>query len=233
MYKILIVEDDTIINRVLYNHLIKWGFSVHSASEFSNITQTFEEYKPHLILLDITLPFFNGYYWCEEVRKISQVPIVFISSACEDMNLVMAISIGADDFIAKPFNLDVVTAKLQALLRRTYAFGADLNMVQFGDISMNLSDYKVCYGQLSADVTKNEAKILQLLMEAKGAIVSREEIMRRLWEDESFIDDNTLTVNIARLRKKLASLGLCDYVSTKKGIGYFLNEICVNSCEAK
>ena len=221
MYKILIVEDDAAICGVLERQLTKWGYLTQSVKDFHAVLAEVQQYQPHLVLLDISLPFFNGYYWCEQIRKVSKTPIVFISSSGDDMSLVMAINLGADDFVAKPFNLEVVTAKIQAVLRRTYAFGSDSNVVQFGGIALNLGESKMVYGTESAELTKNESKILQVLLEARGNIVGRDEIMRRLWEDESFIDDNTLTVNISRLRKKLADMGLADLVSTKKGLGYY------------
>lgn len=224
MYKILIVEDDRAIREVLERQLAKWGYLVQAVSDFRTVLEAFEDYKPHLVLLDITLPFFNGYHWCEQIRKVSQTPILFLSSASDDMNLVMAINLGADDFIAKPFHLDVVTAKIQALLRRTYSFGGDFSSLLFGDVSLHLGETKLLYDNAVLELTKNECKILQLLMEAKGSVVTRDTIMKKLWDDESFIDDNTLTVNIARLRKKLSDIGLRDFISTKKGLGY-----CVSS----
>lgn len=224
MYKILIVEDDATIRDVLERQLAKWGYLVQAVSDFRAVLQTFVDCKPHLVLLDITLPFFNGYHWCEQIRKISQTPILFLSSASDDMNLVMAINLGADDFIAKPFHLDVVTAKIQALLRRAYSFGGDFSVVSFGDVSLNLGETKLMYEKEVVELTKNECKILQLLLEAKGSVVARDAIMKKLWDDESFIDDNTLTVNIARLRKKLSDIGLQNFVATKKGLGYCVKE---------
>lgn len=173
-----------------------------------------------MVLLDISLPFFNGYYWCGELRKVSKVPIVFISSAGDAMNLVMAMQMGGDDFLTKPFHLEVVTAKIQAILRRTYTFSGDSNTIQYGGATLNLGEAKLIYGEHTLELTKNETKILQVLLEARGNIVSRDVLMRKLWEDESFIDDNTLTVNISRLRKKLADMGLEGFVTTKKGLGY-------------
>lgn len=222
MYKILIVEDDHTIREVLERQLVKWGYLVEAVSDFQAVLESFEAGKPHLVLLDISLPFFNGYYWCEQIRKTSQTPILFLSSASDDMNAVMAMNLGADDFIGKPFNLDVVTAKIQALLRRTYSFGADLSNLSFGDLTLNLGESKLLHDAESLELTKNECKILQTLMEAKGSIVTRETMIRKLWDDESFIDDNTLTVNVARLRKKLSDFGLKELISTQKGIGYLI-----------
>lgn len=222
MYKILIVEDDPTIREVLKRHLTKWGYLVQGVHDFQTVLEDVQTVQPHLVLLDISLPFFNGYHWCEQIRTFSQMPILFLSSASDDMNVVMAMNLGADDFIVKPFNLDVVTAKIQALLRRAYSFGAERSMLTFGDLTLNLGETKLRYNAGELELTKNECKILQLLMEAKGSIVTRETIMKKLWDDESFIDDNTLTVNVARLRKKLSDLGLVDLISTKKGLGYFL-----------
>ena len=224
MYRILIVEDDRAIRDVLERQLVKWGYLVQVVGDFQRVLDAFEEYKPHLVLLDITLPFFNGYHWCEQIRKISQTPILFLSSASDDMNLVMAINLGADDFIAKPFHLDVVTAKIQALLRRAYSFGGEAHILQYGDVALHIGEAKLLYGTTVLELTKNESKILQLLIEAKGSIVTRDTIMRKLWDDESFVDDNTLTVNVARLRKKLSDIGLSDLISTKKGLGYLVKE---------
>lgn len=220
MYKILIIEDDSSIREVLERHLIKWGYLVRVCTEFRAVMEEFRDFAPQLVLLDITLPFYNGYHWCKEIRGISQVPILFLSSAGDDMNQVMALNLGADDFIRKPFQIEVLTAKIQAILRRSYDFGAEQNLVQFGDVTLNLGEAKVLYGAESVELSKNELKILQILMEARGVLVSRENIIKCLWEDESFIDDNTLSVNIARLRKKLADLGLGTYIVTLKGLGY-------------
>jgi len=222
VYKILIVEDDTTITEVLERQLKKWGYLVETVTNFGSVLEQFEAYQPHLVLLDISLPFFNGYHWCSEIRKISQTPIIFISSASDDMNLVMAINLGADDFVSKPFNLEVITAKIQAILRRTYSFGADLNILTHNGVTLNLGESTLLYGDERIELTKNEFKIMQLLMENIGNTVTREHIMKTLWETESFIDDNTLTVNITRLRRKLESIGLADYIVTKKGIGYLV-----------
>ena len=201
MYKILIVEDDSIIAGTLKNHLCQWGFEVRCIVDFKNVLEETADFAPHLILLDIILPFFNGFHWCQRIREFSKVPIIFLSSASDNMNIVMAMNMGGDDFIEKPFDLNVLTAKIQALLRRSYSFEGE-----------------------KIDLTKNEYRILQCLMERAGKIVSREDIITKLWEDDSFIDDNTLTVNMTRLRKKLDKAGLSDLILTKKGIGYLLKE---------
>lgn len=219
-YRIFIVEDDAAITGVLERQLTKWGYDVQAAADFNRILEQFQTYKPHLVLLDISLPFFDGYYWCGEIRKISKTPIIFISSAGDDMNLVMALSLGADDFIAKPFRLEVATAKIQALLRRTYAFGGEPECLTRGGVTLNLTEATLTYGDSATDLTKNEFKILQVLMGQCGATVGRDTLMEKLWETDCFIDDNTLTVNMARLRRKLEGIGLQNFIVTKKGLGY-------------
>ena len=194
----------------------------YSASVSPYILEQFEKFQPHLVLLDISLPFFDGYYWCRQIRRASQTPIIFLSSAGDDMNLVMAIQLGADDFIPKPFRIEVVLAKIQALLRRTYSFGARQSLVRYADVSLNPCNGKVWREDAFIELTRNESRILQILMEARGGAVTRESIIKSLWEDESFIDDNTLTVNVARLRKKLEQLGLPSFIKTRKGVGYFV-----------
>lgn len=222
MYKLLIVEDDMMIAKILENHLEKWGYEVKCITDFEEVYQEFLAFEPHLVLLDISLPFFNGFHWCGEIRKVSKVPIVFISSASDNMNIVMAINMGADDFVDKPFDLNVITAKIQALLRRTYSFQGSVNVIEHKGVVLNLNDASVSYEEKHLELTKNDYKILQLLLENVGKIVSREEIMVRLWENEEFIDDNTLTVNVTRLRKKLETIGVKDFIATKKGIGYII-----------
>ncbi|GAB5613249.1 response regulator transcription factor [Faecalimonas hominis] len=222
MYKLLIVEDDMMIAKILENHLEKWGYEVKCITDFEKVYQEFLAFEPHLVLLDISLPFFNGFHWCGEIRKVSKVPIVFISSASDNMNIVMAINMGADDFVDKPFDLNVITAKIQALLRRTYSFQGSVNVIEHKGVVLNLNDASVSYEEKHLELTKNDYKILQLLLENVGKIVSREGIMVRLWENEEFIDDNTLTVNVTRLRKKLETIGVKDFIATKKGIGYII-----------
>jgi len=219
-YKILIVEDDPTIARVMKEHLEGWGFGVYLADDFTRVAERAAELEPHLILLDIRLPYYNGFHWCAEIRKTSKVPIVFISSADDNMNVVMAINTGGDDFIAKPFDLNVLTAKVQALLRRTYDFAEHPDSLERGGAVLYPGDSSLEYLGERIGLTKNENRILQALMEQAGRAVSRETLMLRLWESDSFIDDNTLTVNINRLRKKLEGLGLGDFIKTKKGQGY-------------
>lgn len=227
MYKILIIEDDTVISGEIRKYLTKWGYEVEAATDFSHITDHFTAFAPHLILMDINLPFYNGYYWCGEIRKTSQVPILFLSSASDNMNIVMAVNMGGDDFVAKPFELEVLSAKIQALLRRTYTFGAGEHktgrIIAHREITLNLEDATLLYRGTKAELTKNEFKILQILMENPGSIVSREMLMKRLWDNELFIDDNTLTVNITRIRKKLEDLGITDLIRTQKGMGYIID----------
>jgi len=222
MYKILIVEDDKTIADSLVGVMGKWGFTAKAVEDFNNVTDEFLEFEPHLILLDITLPFFNGFYWCGQIRKVSKVPIVFISSANDNMNIVMAMNMGGDDFISKPFDLAVLVAKVQALLRRTYDFTSETNVLEHEGVILNLKDTSLVYRDKQADLTKNEFKILQILMENTGQIVSREQIMVRLWDSDCFVDDNTLTVNMTRLRKKLEEIGVTNYITTKKGLGYII-----------
>lgn len=224
MQKIMIVEDDMTIAKSLQTELIKWNYDAYYASDFNRIIDLFEETNPQLVLIDIKLPYFNGYYWCTEIRKLSQVPIIFISSQNERMDIVMAIQMGADDFISKPFDLTVAVAKIQALLRRTYDFTEQEAYLSFRGASLKTNELRVQFENQEVDLTKTEMKILEQLFLHKGQFVSREDIMVNLWENEAFVDDNTLAVNIARLRKKLAGIGLDNFIATKKGYGYGLME---------
>ena len=222
MYKILIVEDDMMIAKTLSSHLEKWDYEVRYVKDFKNVMNDFLEFEPQLVLMDIILPLFNGFYWCTEIRKIAKTPIVFLSSASDNMNIVMAMDMGGDDFIEKPFDLNVVTAKVQAMLRRAYSFQGNLNVLEHQGLLLNLNDGIVSYKEKKAELTKNEFKILQVLMEHAGKIVTREELMTALWESDAFVDDNTLTVNVTRLRRKLAELAAVEFIKTKKGIGYII-----------
>jgi len=223
MYKVLVVEDDLVIARTLTAHLVKWGYEVVDVTDFKEVLSIFIQFQPHLVLMDISLPFFNGYYWCTQIRNISKVPLIFLSSMSDNMNIVMAINMGGDDFIAKPYDLNVVTAKVQAMLRRTYSFGEQTNIIEHNGGILNLNENTFVFENAKVELTKNEFKILQHLMENVGKVVSRDSIIEKLWENESFIDDNTLTVNITRLRKRLEEVGISDYISTKKGIGYIIS----------
>ncbi|PRR70751.1 response regulator transcription factor [Clostridium thermopalmarium] len=222
MYKILIVEDDLIIAKSIKNHIQSWGFEAECVTDFKDVLGAFVSYNPQLVLLDISLPFFNGYHWCNEIRKLSKVPIIFISSASDNMNIVMAMNMGGDDFIAKPFDLNVLTAKVQAMLRRTYDFAGQTHLLEHKGAILNINDSTLSYQGKKIELSKNENKILGILIENKGKAVSRDTIMTRIWETDNYIDDNTLTVNITRLRKKLQDIGLFDFIETKKGIGYMV-----------
>lgn len=216
------MEDDPAITGVLERHLTKWGFAPYSVTDFSAVLEEFIHIEPHLVLLDISLPYFNGYYWCGELRRISKTPVIFLSSAGDQLNQVMALNMGADDFISKPFDLEVLVAKMQALLRRTYDFGGQMHVLEHRGAVLNLNDASLLVGEVRLDLTKNEFRILQFLLENKGRTVSRSAMMERLWENDSFIDDNTLTVNIARLRRRLEEAGLSAFIVTKKGLGYLV-----------
>lgn len=224
MYKILVVEDDDIICGEISRNLTKWGYLVECVRDFNGVYEEFMRFGPQLVLMDIGLPFYNGYYWCSEIRKVSQVPIIFVSSAGDNMNIVMAVNMGGDDFVAKPFDSQVLAAKVQAILRRTYAFCAKTSVMEYGGFLLNLSDGSLLSGEERIDLTKNEFRILQLLFENAGKTVCREDMMKRLWDNESFVDDNTLTVNITRLRRKLEDNQIRNLIQTKKGMGYLLGE---------
>ena len=215
MYKIFMVEDDEIIARSIREHLQAWNYDVCCVEDFSNVVAEFVRFDPQLVLMDITLPFFNGYHWCSEIRKISKVPVIFLSSAADNMNIVMAVNMGADDFIPKPFDLEVLTVKIQAMLRRSYDFAGTGSMLEHKGAILNLNETTI-------ELTKNEFRILEILMENKEKVVSRETLMTKLWESDNYVDENTLSVNVNRLRKKLEALGLEEFILTKKGIGYRL-----------
>lgn len=222
MYRILIVEDDSSMADVIRRQMEAWGNQVSVVKDFQNVLQIFTEFDPHLVLLDIMLPFYNGYYWCTEIRKISDVPVIFISSASDNMNLVMAINMGGDDFIAKPFDLNVLNAKVQAILRRTYDLAGKVPVLEQAGAILNLNDMTLVFGDEKVELTKNEFRILQTLMENKGKVVSRNTLMTRLWEDDCYVEENTLTVNITRLRRRLEQIGLTDFIKTKTGKGYMI-----------
>ena len=198
----------------------KWEYEVSTVQDFGNVLGEFAVCDPQLVLLDIRLPFYNGHYWCTQIRQVSKVPIIFLSSVSDNMNIVMAMNMGADDFIPKPFDLEVLTAKVQALLRRSYDFAGSSSMLEHKGMLLNLSDATILYQEQKVELTKNELKILQTLIENKMQVVTRETLMTRLWESDMYVDENTLSVNVNRLRKKLTSIGLEDSILTKKGIGY-------------
>ena len=220
--KIFIVEDDPVIASAVAEHIASWGCETRIAQNFQNIVQEFVDFDPQLVLLDVGLPFYNGYHWCSEIRKLSKVPVIFLSSASDNMNIVMAMNMGGDDFIAKPFDLNVLLAKIQAILRRTYDFAAPAPTLEHRGAVLNTADASLTYQGQRIELTKNDYRILQTLLERKGSVVSRETLMEKLWETDSFVDENTLTVNIARLRRKLEAAGLPDYITTKKGLGYLI-----------
>jgi len=222
MYRILVVEDDRGIAEAIKEQAQKWDMVVACVQNFREVMAEFAAFEPHLVLLDITLPFYNGYHWCNEIRRVSKVPIIFISSAADNMNIVMAMNMGADDFIAKPFDQSVLIAKVQALLRRTYDFGSSASVLEHRGALLNTGDNTLYFQGQRIELSKNEYRILLALMEQKGKIVSREKLMERLWETDSFVDENTLTVNVNRLRKKLANAGLEDFIATKFGVGYLV-----------
>ncbi|KAF1301442.1 response regulator transcription factor [Candidatus Enterococcus willemsii] len=220
--KIFIVEDDAVIARKIQQHLIKWNFDGQIVKDFQQVLSEMAAFDPQLILMDISLPFFDGYYWCNEIRKISKVPIIFISSAMDNMNILRAIELGADDYITKPFDLEILMAKIQAILRRTYDFGDSGNLLEHQGLIFNASNFTITYQNETIELTKNEAKIFQKLMENKGKIVTRKKLMLFLWESESYVDDSVLYTTINRLRKKLTDLGLQGFIVTKKGEGYLV-----------
>ena len=222
MYRIFLVEDDQSIAGAVAKHLDSWGWEVHRVMDFQRVLEEFQAFGPHLVLLDIGLPYRNGYHWCAGMRKVSRVPIVFLSSASDNMNIVMAMNLGGDDFVAKPFDLEVLSAKVQALLRRTYDFGAAAPLLEARGAVLDTGDNSLTYEGQKLELTRNEYRMLQVLLEQKGRTVSRETLMQRLWETDSFVDENTLTVNMARLRRKLEGLGLTEFIRTKKGLGYLI-----------
>lgn len=222
MYKILIAEDDEGIAAAIKEHLKAWDIEAFCCKNFRDIMSDFAEVGPHLVLLDITLPYFNGFYWCGEIRKISRVPIIFISSADYSMNIVMAMNMGADDFIAKPFDINVLMAKVQALLRRSYDFSVSRPVLSHRGAFLDTDANTLTYNGEKISLTKNEYRILLCLMENAGSVVKREKLMERLWATDIFIDENTLTVNVNRLRKKLDAAGLEGFISTRFGVGYII-----------
>lgn len=222
MYRLLIIEDDKGIADAIRIQAEMWNLQVKITEDFRKVMAEFAEFDPHIILLDITLPFYNGYHWCSEIRKVSKVPIIFISSASDNMNMIMAMNMGADDFIAKPFDQSVLMAKLQAMIRRTYDFASAVPVLEHRGALLHTGDQTLSYGEEKISLSKNEYRILLLLMENKGKVVSREKIMEQLWATDSFVDENTLSVNVNRLRKRLETAGLSDFITTKFGVGYLI-----------
>lgn len=221
-HKILVVEDDAAIAGAITRILDSWQMESRCVRDFRDVLREFTEYDPHLVLMDVTLPFFNGYHWCSEIRRISAVPVLFVSSAAENMNIVMAVDMGGDDFIAKPFDPAVLMAKIRALLRRTYDLGDRVPVIEHRGAVLNLNDGTLLCNGKKTELTRNEFRILQTLLESRGKVVSRETLMTRLWEYDLYVEENTLTVNMTRLRKKLAAAGLTDYITTRVGSGYII-----------
>ena len=222
MYRVLLVEDDRAIAREVCRLAESWQFSARAVEDFSNVMAEFAAFDPQLVLLDISLPFYNGYYWCGEIRKVSRVPVMFLSSAADNMNIVMAMNMGADDFIAKPFDGAVLIAKMQALLRRSYDFAASAPVLEHRGAILQMGQQELYYRDRAIELSKNEFRILALLMQNKGRTVSRVKLLESLWQTDSFVDENTLSVNVGRLRKKLAAAGLEDFITTKVGCGYLV-----------
>lgn len=223
MFKIMIVEDDPKIREIVLENVEKWGFSGICVENFDKVFNIFVKSNPNLILMDINLPSFDGFYWCNKIREVSKVPIIFVSSRNTNMDIIMAVNMGGDDFIQKPFSLEVLMAKMNAILRRTYSYtSVETNIIEHNKVALNLKDNTLIYNDKKLELTKNEFKIIYLLMKNHGSVVSRDKIMRNLWENESFVDDNTLTVNINRLRKKLTDINLKNFIETKKGQGYII-----------
>lgn len=223
-YKILVVEDDAVIAEQVKSYLERWSYEVSCVKDFQNVLKEFADVEPHLVLMDIGLPFFNGHYWCGQIRQVSQVPVIFVSSAGDNMNIVMAVNMGGDDFVTKPFEPEVLAAKVQAMLRRAYSFRSRTSVLEYKGILLDMTDATVIIGGNKAELTKNEFRILQLLLENAEQTVSREAIMKRLWDNDCFVDDNTLTVNMTRLRKKLEASGAGEVIHTRKGMGYCLEK---------
>ena len=222
MYRILVIEDDMTMAKAIKKQLESWGNDVRLTEDFRNILSVFTEYDPHMVLMDIMLPFFNGYHWCSKIRKISNVPVVFISSASDNMNIVMAMNMGGDDFICKPVDPNVMMAKIQAVLRRTYDMAGKIPMLEHRGAILNLHDTSLSYEGKRLELTRNEFRILQTLLKNKGKVVSRDTLMTRLWQMDCYVEENTLTVNVTRLRKKLEHIGLTGFIKTKVGSGYLI-----------
>lgn len=222
MYRIFMVEDDEVIAQSVQKYLSAWDYEVRCVKDFSKVMTEFAEFDPQLVLMDITLPFFNGYHWCSEIRRVSKVPVIFLSSASDNMNIVMAVNMGADDFLSKPFDLEILTIKVQAMLRRTYDFAGKSQILEHRGAILSLTEATLAYQEEKTELTKNEFRILQILMENKEKVISRDTLITKLWESDEYVDENTLSVNINRLRKKLEAVGLMDFIVTKKGIGYRL-----------
>lgn len=222
MYRILIIEDDQTIAKALCSHLQKWNYDAQCVTDFKNVMEHVIKFSPELVILDIMLPFYNGFHWCQELRKISNVPVLFLSSASDNMNIVMAMNMGGDDFITKPIDLSVMMSKIQAILRRAYDMGNQVPVLEHRGVVLNLNDTTLIYNGKRIELTKNDFRILQTLLENKGKIVSRDTLMTKLWQIDVYVEENTLTVNVNRLRRKLENAGIFDFITTKIGSGYIV-----------
>lgn len=223
MAKIMVVEDEGVIRQLLMEELKKWQFEVFGTTDFQEVFEEFQTQEPQLILLDINLPVFDGYYWCRKIREVSQVPIIFISSRNTNMDMIMAMNMGADDFVTKPFEIDVLIAKINALLRRSYNYSSGTTeTLSHNGLTLNVDNSTAEVAETVIDLSKNEYRLLYILLKNQGKILSREKLLRALWDDERFVDDNTLTVNINRLRRKIDQAGLTGYIETKVGQGYLI-----------
>jgi len=220
--KVYVVEDDDVILKALKKFLQNWSYEVHVADDFSSVYEKFLKVNPDLVLLDVSLPFFNGYYWCEQIRKSSNVPIIFISSADENLNKIMAMNMGADDYITKPFDLELLLAKIKAILRRTFEYSESTNNISYKDVIIDRDRMLLKFANEEISLSKNEYLILEMMFEYPEKVFRREEFMDKIWQTDEFIDDNTLTVNIMRLRKKLEDIGLKNFIKTKKKVGYYI-----------
>lgn len=223
MMKIMIVEDDTTVRELVSESLQKWGFETIEVTNFKNVLEIFKEEDPHLVLLDINLPVFDGYYWCQKIREISKNPIIFISSRDTNVDSIMSMNMGGDDYVNKPFSMDILVAKVNALLRRTYDYSkSDSSTLEHNHLKLNMENSTMIIHEETVELSKNEFQLLLILMKNNGKIVSREKLLRALWDDERFVDDNTLTVNINRLRKKIEGAGITNFIETKVGQGYMI-----------
>lgn len=223
MFRIMIIEDDEKIRKMVADTLSKWQYEAVGITDFDQVLAEYEKEQPHLVLLDINLPVFDGFYWCQQIRAISKVPIIFLSSRNQNMDIIMAINMGGDDFVQKPFDLDVLVAKVNALLRRNYTYQDQMNeTLVHRDLQLHLTNSTIQFGSESKELSRNEFIVLQLMMRNIDKIVSRDDLMQALWNDEQFVDDNTLTVNVNRLRRKITALGLNDFIVTRKGMGYII-----------
>ncbi|MBC8063133.1 MAG: response regulator transcription factor [Clostridiaceae bacterium] len=223
MYKILIIEDDSAFCTNMIKNLSKWNFDIYKIDDFENVLIEFLNIKPHLILMDVNLPYYDGFFWCKQIRDVAKTPIIFLSSRDSSMDIIMAVNQGADDYITKPFQFELLVAKIQALLRRTYDYQNDVTeTIEYKGVILDINSGTLSYEDTKIELTKNEQKILVLLMKNKTKVISREKLMKSLWDDDYFVNENTLTVNINRIRNKIADMGVNSFITTKKGEGYII-----------